>query len=353
LKAAVYYGPNDIRIEEADYPHCPKGGLVIKVKAVGICGSDLRTYLFGSEKIDPPMILGHEVAGEVIEIDKDHHTYRLNDNIAMAPGIYCNKCYYCKHGMKTMCDNLQELAFQFQGGFAEYMPIPGIAFERGRIVSIPEGLSFEHAALCEPPTSCIMAQERAEVSSGDTVVILGAGPIGCIHIQVARFRGATTIIVIETSPERLKKSKSFNADYYLYAGKVNPIAEVNKITNGLGADKVIVAAPSAKAQEQAVEMCRKRGTIVFFGGLPRDHPFARLNTNLIHYRDIQIIGHYGQERHHASQSLEMLLRGQISAEKLITNILPLDEILQGFKLIKNKKALKVIIKPELFLKHDN
>ncbi|NIA31941.1 MAG: alcohol dehydrogenase catalytic domain-containing protein, partial [Actinobacteria bacterium] len=195
MKAAVYYGPLDIRLEEVEDPICPKGGVVIKIKAIGICGSDVRTYYSGSDKITPPMIIGHEAVGEIVECDNEHKIFKLRDKLAMAPGIFCNKCYYCKNGITTMCENLVELAFQFPGGFAQYMPIPGIAFERGRIVEVPEQLSYEHAALCEAASSVIMSQERACISLGETVVIFGAGPIGCIHIQTARARGASKIVM--------------------------------------------------------------------------------------------------------------------------------------------------------------
>lgn len=345
MKAAVYMGIEDMPIKEVDYPLCPEGGLILKVEAVGICGGDVRTYYSGSHKIKPPMILGHEVAGEVIEICKDHKDYKIGDSLAMAPGIFCNNCYFCNHGMKTMCENLTEIAFQYQGGFAEFMPIPGKAFSNGRIVPIPQDISYEHAALAEPPSSCIYSQERANVSLGETVVIIGAGPIGCIHIQVARARGASKIIMVEISKDRLEKAKLFGADEYIDGSKEDAVKVVREITSGLGADKIIVAAPSALAQQEAVKMCRKRGTIIFFGGLPKDKPTAQLDSNIIHYNDINIIGHYGQERHHVMLALDMISKGLIDAEKLITDILPLKEISKGFELIRDKKALKVILKP--------
>lgn len=345
MKAAVYHGPSDTRIEEVDKPECPQDGVVIKVKAVGICGSDVRTHYGGSHKIIPPMIMGHEATGEVVEVGARHDVLKVGDRVAMAPGIFCGRCYYCENGMTTMCENLVELAFQYPGGFAEYMPIPGVAFTRGRIVAIPNGLSFEHAAVCEPPSSCIMAQERANVCLGESVVIFGAGPIGCSHIQVARTRGASKIILIDVSSERLEMAKNFKADFYINAGDEDPVQKVRDLTNGLGADKLIVAAPSALAQKQAVEICRRRGTIILFGGLPSDNPYTELDGNLIHYRDILIMGHYGQEKRHVQQSLDMMSRGQINAEKLITHILPLEEIISGFELVKDKQALKVLLKP--------
>jgi L-iditol 2-dehydrogenase len=345
MNAAVYYGPMDLRIESVDQPECPQGGCIIKVGAVGICGSDVRTYYSGSHKIRPPMILGHEAVGEVVEISPDHDVYRVGDRLAMAPGIYCNKCYYCERGMTTMCENLVELAFQYPGGFAEYMPIPGIAFQRGRIVPVPNGLSDEHASLCEVSSSCVMAQEKADVCLGETVVILGVGPIGCIHIQVARARGASKIIIVDVAANRLAQAEPFGADFQINAAQEDPVKKVMEITSARGADTIMVCSPSAVAEQQAVEMSRKRGTVVFFAGLPKDEPFARLNSNLIHYRDIRIIGHYGQERRHVLQSLEMISRKQISAEHLITHRFPLAEICKGVELVKAGKALKVTLNP--------
>ena len=345
MKAAVHYAPGDTRIEEVTDPKCPPGGVVIRVKAVGICGSDVRTHYSGSHKISEPMVLGHEAAGEVIECDDAHETFKIGDGVAMAPGIFCTKCYYCRSGMTTMCENLTELGFQYPGGFAEYMAIPGIAFQRGRIVGIPDGLSFDQAAVCEPPSSCIMAQERANVSLGESVVILGAGPIGCLQVQVARARGAANIMIIDTAPQRLESARPFGADSYIDPGKEDPVEKVRELTGGLGADKVIVAAPSAVAQQQSVEMARRQGTVVFFGGLPKDKPCAELNTNTVHYRDVIIMGHYGQEKRHVALALDMIARGQINTEKLITDVLPLDEIIKGFELVRDKKALKVLLRP--------
>ena len=345
MKAAVYYGPKDIRIEEIGYPKCQPDGVILKVKYVGICGGDVRNYYLGTDKIKPPMVTGHEVAGEVVEIDKNHSIYKVGDRLAMSPIVYCGSCYYCQNKMFTMCENLREIGFQFPGGFEEFMSIPGEAFERGAIVPIPEGLSFKHAAVCEPSSSCIYAQERADITVGDRVAIFGAGPIGCIHIQVAKLRGASKVIMIDISKERLETAKTFEADEYIDGSNENVKERIDEITAGIGVDKVIVAAPSSAAIEQALEIVRKRAVIVLFGGLPKDNSFTRLNANTIHYNDLNIIGHFGQERRHVILSLELILKGKISAEKLITHVLPLDKVHKGLELIKNKKALKVLIKP--------
>jgi len=345
MKAAIYYGLEDLRIEEVDYPICPPGGVILKVKYVGICGGDVRNYYIGTHKIKPPMITGHEVAGEVVETDKNHSTYKVGDRLAMSPIVCCGSCYYCRNKMITMCENLREIGFQFPGGFEEFMPISGEVFKRGSIVPIPKGLSFKYAAVCEPSSSCLYAQERADVTVGDKVAIFGAGPIGCIHIQVAKLRGASKVIMIDISRERLEMAKAFEANEYIDGSSTGVKDRIEEITGGCGMDKVIVAASSSTAIEQSIDIVRKRAVIVIFGGLPRDDPFTSLNANTIHYNDLHIIGHFGQEERHVILSLELIREGKISAEKLITHVLPLERIHEGFELLKNKKALKVLLKP--------
>ena len=345
MRAAVYHGPGDIRMEDVPMPRSTPGGCVIRVTAVCLCGSDVRTYYSGSHKIIPPMILGHEVVGQVIEVHPDHATYVVGDHLAMAPGIWCGKCWYCERGMTTMCENLEELGFQHPGGFAQYMALPGVLFRRGRVVKVPDGLPDERAGICEMPASCIMAQERADVGLGDSVAVIGAGPVGCVHVQVARARGAARILLADRHPERLAAARFCGADVFVDATAGDSVTAVKEWTGGLGADRVIVAAPSALAAEQAVRMARRRGTVVLYAGLPKDAPHASLDINLIHYRDIAVIGHYGQERRHVAQSLEMIARGQIDAEHLVTHHLPLERITEGIRLMKDKTALKVMLHP--------
>lgn len=345
MKAAVYYGKEDIRIEELDYPECPPGGIILKVKYVGICGGDVRNYYQGTHKIKPPMVTGHEVAGEVVEAGEGHETYRIGDRLAMSPIVYCGSCYYCQNKMTSMCENLKEIGFQFPGGFEEFMPISEEAILRGLIVKIPEGLSYRHAAVCEPPSSCLYAQERADVTLGDTVAIFGAGPIGCIHIQIARLRGASKIIMVDIEKERLEIAKRFEADCYIDSSSIDLKKKIDDITGKCGVDKVIIAAPSAVAIAQSIELVRKRAVIVIFGGLPKDRSFTNLDANAIHYNDLNIIGHFGQEKRHVILSLELIKAGKISAEKLITHTVPIEKIYEGLKLIRDKKALKVLVQP--------
>lgn len=345
MKVALYYGKKDIRIKEIDYPKCPPGGVILKVKYVGICGGDVRNYYLGTNMIKTPMVTGHEVAGEVVEVGTDHGTYKVRDRLAMGPIVYCGSCFYCQNKMTSMCKNLKQIGFQFPGGFEEFMPIPAEVFIRGSIVPIPQGLSFKYAAACEPLSSCLYAQERAGVTLGDKVAIFGAGAIGCIHIQVAKLRGASKVIMIDIVKERLEIAKKFGADYYI-DGKTSDLkAEIDAVTEGLGADKAIIAAPSAAAIEQSIPIVRKRATVVIFGGLSKNNSKTELDGNAIHYNDLNLMGHFGQERRHVLLALELIKEDKISAKKLITDIFPLKKIYEGLRLLKEKKALKILIKP--------
>jgi L-iditol 2-dehydrogenase len=345
MKAAVYHGIEDVRIEEVPYPECPPGGVVVRIEYAGICGSDVRNYYQGTHKIKPPVITGHEASGRVVETGRGHSIHKEGDYLAITPFIYCGKCHYCLNNMHSICEDLKEFGFQYPGTFQEYMPIPPEAFKRGMVLAIPCGLPLEHAAISEPPSSCLYAQEKAGTGEGDCLAIYGAGPVGCIHIQVARLREASRILMIDISPGRLKLAEPFGADEYIDNNASDFREIIDRVTGGRGADKVIVTAPASAAVEQSLDIVRKRGLIVIFAGLPRSDPFIRLDSNTIHYNDITLMGHFGQERRHVKQSLELLRQGKIDAGKLITHILPLEDIRQGFELIKGKKALKVLLRP--------
>jgi L-iditol 2-dehydrogenase len=345
MKAALYYGIEDVRIEKIPNPECPPEGVVVRIEYAGICGTDVRNYYDGTHKLKPPVITGHEASGKVTQTGNKHNIHQEGDLVAITPVIYCGKCHYCKNNMHSLCQDLKEFGFQYPGTFQEYMAIPGEAFDRGMVLPVPEGLSSKHAAISEPPSSCLYAQEKAETGEGDCIAIFGAGPVGCIHIQVARLRGVSKIVMIDISSQRLKMAKPFGADEYIDNSTPDFEQAINEITGGIGFDKIIVTAPAAKAVEQSLEFVRKRGLIIIFAGLSRDNPYIRLDSNKIHYNDINIMGHFGQEKRHVKQSLELLRQKKMDAEKLITHVLDLKDIKKGFELIKQKKALKVLLKP--------
>ncbi|MCX7842007.1 MAG: alcohol dehydrogenase catalytic domain-containing protein [Clostridia bacterium] len=346
MKAMVLDAPMQYSVKEVDKPACPERGLLVRVIACGLCGSDLRTLKSGHKNISLPWTTGHEVSGEVMEVGTGYRgQWKLGDILAIAPVVYCGTCEFCVAGRYELCDNSRELAQHWKGGFAEYMALPEEALALGTIQKVPEGLDPIIAAVAEPASSCVNAQEKGQVGLGDTVVIIGSGPIGCIHISIARARGAEKIIVADVSEDRLKLCEPFGPDHTIDASKVNLVEEVRRLTNGKGADVVITANPAGQTQVQAVEMAKKGGRILLFGGLPHDNSKPGIDTNLIHYRGLHLIGTTTFAPRHHLMALSMMASGRIPGEKLVTHVLPLESFAEGVDLAVSGKALKVVYKP--------
>jgi L-iditol 2-dehydrogenase len=344
--AAIINAPGDYGIYEVDKPICPIGGMLVKVLAVGLCGGDLRTLRMGHHRVKLPYIVGHEVSGEVVELGKGYEgSWKMGDKIAIAPVVYCGKCDFCQNGDFELCNNYKELAQTWQGGFAEFMSIPPEAVNRGTIQEIPAGIDPVHATLIEPLSSVVNAQEKGNVGLGDIVVIIGAGPIGTFHLELARARGAKTVIVADIDDNRLELMKSFNPDFLINSTKENLAEKVRYITHGYGADVVITANPVPETQIQAVEMAKKGGRVLLFGGLPKDKSKPGIDMNLVHYNALQLIGTTIFAPKHNRIAMELVASGKVSAEKFISHVMPLSEFVEGAKLALEGKARKVVFVP--------
>jgi L-iditol 2-dehydrogenase len=344
LKALVYHAIQDLRIEEIEKPACLPKGLLLKVKACGLCGGDVRTYFGGHKSVTPPWIIGHEIAGVVEEVGSQTKGFHKGDRLAVAPVVYCGKCPFCLQGKYYLCQNVREIAQHWPGGFAEFIAIPEEALKLGNVNPIPESLSFEGAAISEPPSSCLNAQDRAQVGMGDSVVIIGAGPVGCFHCEIARIRGALKIIMVDLLNERLKLAERFNPDLLLDSNDSGYLKRIGDETQGLGADVVIVACSSIKAQQDALEIARNGGRVIFFGGLPPGKSSSSLDVNLLHYKNLQVFGAYSFSPEHHRLSLELMSKRKIRAKNYITHVIPLENIIEGIKAVKEGRALKVVIR---------
>jgi L-iditol 2-dehydrogenase len=248
--------------------------------------------------------------------------------------VVCGQCYYCKRGYHNFCENL--LPGQAQGGFSEY----GIAKARG-LLKIPDSVLFTHACLTEPLACCINGNLLSSITLGDCVAIIGTGPIGLMHVQLSRHQGAC-IIASDLQAERLNKAQELGASYIINAAQENPVERVQELTNGYGADAVIVAVGGRPAFQQALEMVGKNGTINFFAGT---HPPAILEVdpNLIHYKQIRLTGSSDYTPVHFETALQLITTKTIMIEPLISHILPLAQIREGFELVSRRRGLKVVI----------
>ena len=238
------------------------------------------------------------------------------------------------------------MGYQFPGGFAEYMIAPREVLRVDGLNRIPEGLGFAEASLAEPLACVLNGQELARVGEGDVVVVVGSGPIGCLHVRLARARGAATIILIDLNAERLRKAADLVLPHLAIASEsTDPVAAVMDATGGRGADVVITAAASGQAQERGLRMLARRGRLSLFGGLPKDHPEITLDSNLVHYRELTIVGVNGSSPAQNKQALELIDSGAVPVTDLITHRLPLDDILEAIEIVARGEGIKATIEP--------
>jgi L-iditol 2-dehydrogenase len=345
MKAVFLASPRTLELCDVPEPNVPDDGMVIEVKACGICGSDLRRWTEGPPPGSKEVIPGHEAAGIVVEAGPHCSGFKVSDLVAIGPDIHCGDCYYCRKELYNLCDNIKFLGVTpgFPGGFAERMALTGEIIRNGIVNKMPEGLSFDHAAVSELCNSILATHEKALTSDNDTVVVIGAGPAGCLHVSVARQRGAR-VCVLEVSEVRRRMVGRFSPDLVLDASSGDIVGKIKQFTNSIGADIVICANPIAQTQKLAVEMVRKGGKVILFGGLPKANPMTTLNSNLIHYGEIQVVGAFSYHPRFHKLALNLLAEGKLPAESLITHTFELERINEAYETAASGEALKVIIK---------
>jgi len=344
MKGAILKDIEKLEIEDVKIPDPSENEILIKVKACAICGTDIKVFHHGHKHIVFPRITGHEVSGIVEKVGKNVKEYKEGDRVAVAPAIPCGRCYYCRKGQQTMCEHLKAIGYHYDGGFAEYMLVPENAVLNGCVNKIPDTLSFELACLAEPLACVINGQILSRIEVGDIILILGAGPIGILHSLLAKVNGAGKVILADISEERIKEAE-FTGCYLINMNKTDIYEEVKKITDGHMADRVIVAVGSKQAQEISLKLVAKRGSINFFGGLPKEAPYIQFDSNLLHYGEFFVVGTHGSTPLQNKIAIELLSTGRINIEKLITHKLPLEKIKDGFEIVENKKGMKVLIMP--------
>jgi L-iditol 2-dehydrogenase len=289
--------------------------------------------------------MGHEFTGKVDVIGEGTSGFEIGDRIVMATSVSCGDCYYCGKGFKNLCINLAPMGFEYEGGMAEYTVIPARALEQGHVIKVPPDVKAKHAPLAEPLSCAVNCCINCGVEAGHTVVVVGAGPMGIMNACVAQQFGAEKVILAEINEHRLELAREFEFDLL-----VNPKAQdlteiVKEQTGGLGADVVIVAAPAAGPQQQALELARKRGTVCLFASLPADKCMLSINSRIIHYGEINLIGTSDSTPNHVEKAVEIISGGSLKAESLASHTLGLDGIMQAYELMKSGEALRVILEP--------
>jgi L-iditol 2-dehydrogenase len=318
----------------------------IRVRNCSTCGTDVKIFKFGHHHIVPPRVMGHEIAGEIVEVGGDVSGWAVGDRIQVIAAIPCGRCRECLAGRMTVCPNQESIGFHYEGGFAEYMVVPGKVLAVNGVNRIPAGVSFAEASIAEPLACVLNGQTLARVGPGDDVVVIGSGPIGCLHVRLGRARGAARVFLVDLNADRLRLAADLvQPDASVVGTEVDVVDEIGKLTDGRGADVVITAAASARAQEQAVQMAARQGRISFFGGLAKDDPIIALDSNLVHYRELTIVGANGSSPAHNAQALELIASGAVPVADLITRRLPLADTLEAFDIVARGEAIKVTIEP--------
>jgi len=348
MKAAVLGGKEDLKIENIDIPSCNHADILIKVESCAICKTDVKMFHAGHRDLKLPRVLGHEVAGTIVEAGKEvAEEFKVGDRVQVAPGLPCGSCPFCITGIPNMCDKMKIIGFHRDGGFAEYMLVPANGVQNGCVNKLLPSLSFEEASLAEPIACCINALELCRVEPGDVVAIFGAGPIGHLCAQLARLFGASKIVVIEKSPQRIEFAEKIHlADVIIDSSDIgsDPVKAIREETNSNGVDVVIPACSAPEVPVQGIKMLNKRGRIVFFSGLPYGHENVSLDHNQIHYKEIQIFGAYGCTSKQNREAVRMLSTGRLNVKYLITHRISLDELITGFEMVDMHNAMEVVVK---------
>lgn len=347
MLAAVYHGPNDLRVDQVPVPVSGPGEMLVKVQSASICGTDLRIW-HGNHRMYPAgtvRIPGHEIVGTIAEVAAGIMDYRVGQRVFCAPNTGCGHCRECIRGHNNLCANYEALGVTVDGGFAEFVRISAKSVQQGNVIPVADGVDSAVAALLEPFACVVRGQNALSIRPGDSVLVMGAGPIGVMHLKLAKARGAASVIVSEPLDDRRAQAASMGADVVIDPAKQDLSAAVRQATGGRGADVVIVAAPAHAAQEAAIQVAGIGARVSFFGGLPKDRPNVNIDSNAIHYKELVITGTTACSTADCWQAADIVAAGLVDLSAMISRRFPLAEASLAFAAAEDRASLKVVLEP--------
>jgi L-iditol 2-dehydrogenase len=345
MKAAVLERLNEIGLKDLDRPTCGENEAILKVNACAVCGSDLRIFHYGNDRVKPPAVIGHEIAGEIMETGRNVRRVKPGDRVALGADVPCGTCYWCTNGMGTNCRINYAIGYQFSGGFQEYMVLNQTTLDYGPVSRIPAGLSFAEAAIAEPLACAINGLELAAFGVGKSICIIGLGPIGCMMLELSKVFGASRVFAAQRSKNRLDMARAFLPTARFVATEEEDLVDVvMRETDGEGVDLVITTAGTVQAHEDAIRMVRHRGYVNLFGGL-KNQPKLSIDSNLIHYKECFVMGSHGSLPRHLEAALGFISSGAVQAKKYISRFYPLEGIREALEFHESRRGLKVIVAP--------
>ena len=346
MKALVYHGADDLRLEERPDPEPGLGEAVLRVRACGICGTDLR-IASGSHRAYPPgtvRVPGHEIAGTVVATGGDVGI-PVGSNAFVAPNIGCGRCRQCTVGRVNLCERPQAVGITIDGAMAEYVALPASLVSQGNVLEAPDDIDAAALAMAEPLACVLRGSNAVSIGEGDLVLINGAGPIGLLHLKVAKLRSPLAVVVSEPSRERREQASAWGADVVIDPLTEDLPALIANLSQGRGADAVIVAAPSPQAQQQSLDVAAPGGRINFFGGLPRGSSHITIDSNPIHYKELIVTGTTANSTSDCREALELVTSGAVDTLPLVSDRFTLEAGRDAFAVAASGRSLKVVLEP--------
>lgn len=343
MTAAVLYGKEDLRVEEVATPEIGPGDLLVKVQAALTCGTDLKVFRRGhhARMINPPALFGHELAGEIVATGEQVTRFQVGQRVVASNSAPCGECFFCRREQENLCE---DLLFN-NGAYAQYMRIPDRIVEKNTY-AIPDGLDARGAAMAEPLACVLHGVEDTGIRAGDTVTVIGLGPIGLMFVRLASLAGAR-VIAVGRRPQQLERAKSMGASELVISRPGSePVEEVRSHTEDKrGSDVVIEAVGAPEAWRGAVNMARMGGTVNFFGGCPKDSQVC-LDTSLLHYSELTLKASFHHTPRHVERALKIISDGDIKVNDFVIDEAPLRDLLNVFQhMMSHNGHLKTAILP--------
>lgn len=340
MQAAVVHGANDIRIEEYPDPVCGPGEIVVRTRVAGICATDVKTLVGLGLPKDLPTILGHELVGEIDQVGEGVDNLAVGDRVGVYPIAVCGECRYCRQGRHNLCDKEFGLAHGIEGAFAEKVRIPPQIVNIGGVVKLAEGVSFEDAVMAEPLSCTLAAARTNRMEKESSVLIIGAGPMGLMHLKTAKWSGCE-VMVADLLDERLTIASAMGADHVINSGKLDLKEEVQRLTHGRGADVVIISLGIPKVIEQSLPLTAKGGVCNIFGGPPPSE--IAVDPRWLHYQEVTLTGTFASTPEDFRRCLQLISDKEIRVDDLISHRFTLENFLEAVDKAKNLEMVRGVV----------
>ncbi|HTP58762.1 MAG TPA: alcohol dehydrogenase catalytic domain-containing protein [Spirochaetia bacterium] len=345
MKAAVLESLEKLAVKDVQEPEYADNEAVLEVNACAVCGSDIRIFHYGNERVKPPAVIGHEIAGRIVRAGRGVTSVKEGDRIALGADVPCGTCHWCTNGMGTNCRINYAIGYQFPGGFQQRMVLNETTLKYGPVTPMPAGLSFAEAAIAEPLACAVNGLELAQFGLGKSICIIGLGPIGCMMLELSKVYGASRVFAAQRSRARMEMARQLLPSARFIATEEEDLVDVvMRETDGEGVDLAITTSGTVQAHEDAIRMVRHRGYVNLFGGL-KNQPKLALDSNLIHYKECFVMGSHGSLPRHHRTAVGLIAAGAVQARKYISRVFPITETQEAFAFHESRAGLKVVVAP--------